>query len=85
MNVFEAVKQSVTTREAAEHYGIRVNRNGMACCPFHNDKTPSMKLDKRFHCFGCGADGDVIFCELVFAISNHASLLSRRRFRFIMK
>ena len=60
MNVFEAVKQSVTTRQAAEHYGIRVNRNGMACCPFHNDKPPSMKLDKRFHCFGCGADGDVI-------------------------
>ena len=32
----------------------------MACCPFHNDKTPSMKLDRRYHCFGCGADGDVI-------------------------
>ena len=60
MNVFEAVKQSVTTRQAAEHYGIHVNRNGMACCPFHNDKTPSMKLDRRYHCFGCGADGDVI-------------------------
>lgn len=51
MNVFEAVKQSVTTRQAAEHYGIRVGRNGMACCPFHNDKTPSMKLDRRYHCF----------------------------------
>lgn len=60
MNVFEAVKQSVTTRQAAEHYGIRVGRNGMACCPFHNDKTPSMKLDQRYHCFGCGVDGDVI-------------------------
>ncbi len=58
MNVFEAVKQSVTTRQAAEHYGIHVGRNGMACCPFH-DKT-SMKLDQRYHCFGCGADGDVI-------------------------
>ena len=45
MNVFEVVKQSVTTRQAAEHYGIHVGRNGMACCPFHNDKTPSMKLD----------------------------------------
>ena len=43
MNVFEAVKQSVTTRQAAEHYGIHVGRNGMACCPFHHDKTPSMK------------------------------------------
>ena len=60
MNVFETVKQSVTTRQAAEHYGIHVGRNGMACCPFHNDKTPSMKLDRRYHCFGCGADGDVI-------------------------
>ena len=60
MNVFEAVKQSVTTRQAAEHYGIRIGRNGMACCPFHHDKTPSMKLDRRYHCFGCGTDGDVI-------------------------
>ena len=60
MNVFEVVKQSVTTRQAAEHYGIHAGRNGMACCPFHHDKTPSMKLDRRYHCFGCGADGDVI-------------------------
>ena len=41
-------------------YGIRVNWNGMACCPFHDDRHPSMKVDKRFHCFGCQADGDVI-------------------------
>ncbi|WP_286083188.1 CHC2 zinc finger domain-containing protein [Parablautia intestinalis] len=60
MNVFEAVKENVTARQAAEMYGIRVNRNGMACCPFHDDKHPSMKVDKRFHCFGCQADGDVI-------------------------
>ena len=60
MNVFEAVKQSVTTRQAAEHYGIRVGRNGMAVCPFHKDRNPSLKVDKRFHCFGCQADGDVI-------------------------
>ncbi len=32
----------------------------MACCPFHDDHHPSLKLDKRFHCFGCGEDGDVI-------------------------
>ena len=60
MNVFEAVKQSVTTRQAAEFYGFRVNRSGMIACPFHNDRTPSMKVDKRFHCFGCGADGDAV-------------------------
>jgi DNA primase len=49
MNVFEAVKQTVTTRQAAEIYGVPVNRRGMAVCPFHNDKNPSMKVDKRFH------------------------------------
>ena len=60
MNIFEAVKQSVTTWQAAESYGIRVFKNGMAVCPFHRDKNPSMKVDRRFHCFGCQADGDVI-------------------------
>ena len=59
-NVFEVVKESVTTREAAEMYGIEVKRGGMACCPFHDDRDPSMKVDGRFNCFGCGADGDVI-------------------------
>ena len=69
-NVFEAVKQSVSTREAAEFYGIKVSRTGMACCPFHDDKNPSMKVDQRFHCFGCGADGDVIdFTAKLFNLS----------------
>ena len=69
-NVFEAVKQSVSTREAAAFYGIEVKRNGMACCPFHDDKNPSMKVDQRFHCFGCGADGDVIdFTAKLFNLS----------------
>ena len=60
-SVFEAVKQSVTVQEAAQMYGIEVNRSGMACCPFHDDKNPSMKLNEEyFYCFGCGATGDVI-------------------------
>ena len=71
MNVFEAVKGSVTTRQAAEMYGIQVRRNGMACCPFHKDKNPNMKVDKRFHCFGCQADGDVIdFTAQLFGIDK---------------
>ena len=60
MHLFEAVKQSVTTRQAAERYGLNVNRNGMAVCPFHRDRHPSMKVDRRYYCFGCGATGDVI-------------------------
>ena len=60
-NVFEMVKQFVTVREVAERYGIEVKRGGMACCPFHDDKNPSMKLNEEyFYCFGCGATGDVI-------------------------
>ena len=60
-SVFEAVKQSVTVREAAQMYGIEANRSGMACCPFHDDKNPSMKLNEEyFYCFGCGTTGDVI-------------------------
>jgi len=71
MNVFEAVKQTVTTRQAAELYGIRVNRHGMAVCPFHNDKNPSMKVDKRFHCFACQADGDAVdFVSRLFGLPS---------------
>ena len=59
-NLFQTVKAAVTTRQLAELYGLRPDRRGMVCCPFHGDKHPSMKVDTRFHCFACGADGDVI-------------------------
>ena len=76
MNVFEAVKQSVTTRQAALVYGISVGRNGMACCPFHDDRHPSMKVDRRFHCFACQADGDVIdFTSRLFGLSSKEAAL----------
>ena len=72
-SVFEAVKQSITVREAAQMYGIEVNRSGMACCPFHDDKNPSMKLNEEyFYCFGCGATGDVIdLVARLFALSSY--------------
>ena len=64
------IKQSVTTRQAAESYGIHVDSNGMAVCPFHDDRRPSMKVDETFYCFGCGATGDVItFTSLLFGIA----------------
>ena len=70
MNVYEAVKDAVSARQAAEYYGIKVTRRGMACCPFHRDRHPSMKLDQRLHCFGCQADGDVIdFAARYFGLS----------------
>lgn len=55
MNVFEAIREyGITARQAAEHCGIKINRSGMAVCPFHKDKNPSMKIDRRYYCFGCG-------------------------------
>ena len=59
--LFETVKAVVMPREAAERYGLPVSQGGMARCPFHPDRTPSMKLyEDHFYCFGCGAHGDVI-------------------------
>ena len=70
MKIFEIVKQSVTTRQAAKAYGLEVDVHGMALCPFHDDHHPSLKLDQRFYCFGCGASGDVIdFTAKLFGIS----------------
>lgn len=48
MNVFAVVKENVTARQVAMQYGIKINRSGLACCPFHKDKTPSMKIASDF-------------------------------------
>ena len=58
--LFQTVKAAVTARQAAEMYGLKVGRNSLACCPFHHDKTPSMKVDDRYYCFGCGVTGDAV-------------------------
>ena len=58
--LFQTVKAAVTARQAAEIYGLKVGRNSLACCPFHHDKTPSMKIDDRYYCFGCGVTGDAV-------------------------
>lgn len=61
MTIYESVKASVTPRMAAERYGLKVHPNGMACCPFHPDRHPSMKLNQDYYyCFGCGSRGDVV-------------------------
>ena len=60
-NIFEAVKEAVPVPLAAERYGLTANRAGMVRCPFHDDHTPSLKLNEDyFYCFGCGAGGDVV-------------------------
>ena len=72
MNLFDTVKAAVTPRMAAERYGLPIQQGSMICCPFHNDRTPSMKLNEDYlYCFDCGATGDVI--DLVARLFNLSS------------
>jgi hypothetical protein len=76
LNIFLEVKEYLTTRQVAEFYGLQVKRNGFACCPFHEEKHPSMKLDRNYHCFGCGVGGDVIdYISRMFGLSQYEAAL----------
>lgn len=70
MNLFETVRTNVKAVDVVLMAGFQPNRNKMICCPFHNDKHPSMKVDRRYFCFGCGAKGDAVdFVSNYFALS----------------
>ena len=83
MRIFEIVKENVNLREAAELYGIDVNRYGKALCPFHNDRNPSLYVaDDHYYCFACGEHGDVIdFVSRLEAVSpKEAALMLAQAF-----
>lgn len=70
MGLFDEVKANVTVRQAAERYGFKPTRSGLIRCIFHGDKTPSMKVDRRYYCFGCGVTGDAVdFTAQLFGLS----------------
>ena len=75
-NVVQTIKDRLTMREVLERYGYEPNRVGFVCCPFHLEKTPSMKIfEKDYHCFGCGEHGDVItFVQKLFNLSFQEAL-----------
>ena len=76
MNIFSEVKEHLTARQVAEYYGLQVKRNGLACCPFHDDKHPSMKIDKNYHCFACGVGGDAVdYVSRMFGLSQYDAAL----------
>lgn len=58
--------RSASILTVAQQAGLEPKRRGRewaACCPFHDDADPSLHLNEEkrvFHCFGCGASGDVI-------------------------
>ena len=73
MTIYEIIKAAISVTQAAEHYGLEVSHSGMACCPFHHDRHPSLKLNENyFFCFGCGAKGDVIdLVARLFGLSSY--------------
>ena len=57
----EQIKDTVKMHNILHKYAIKCNKGGFICCPFHKEKTASMKIyDSSYHCFGCGEHGDVI-------------------------
>ena len=80
MKLYETIKTAVTARQAAESFGLAVDKHGMALCPFHNDHHPSLNLDKRYYCFACGESGDVIdFTARFFGISLQSAAIKLAR------
>lgn len=54
------IKQRYSMAEVVAGYGIRPNKSGYIKCPFHAEKTASMRINADFyHCFGCGEHGDI--------------------------
>lgn len=72
MEVSDRIKQLLSINDVISHYGYQVDRKGFISCPFHNEKTASLKIyqeSNSFHCFGCGANGDVIkFVMLLYSV-----------------
>ncbi len=76
VSIYKQIKGQVSTRAVAEHYGYKVSRSGMMCCPFHDDRNPSMKVDENFICFGCQEKGDVItFVSKLFGLSPYGAAM----------
>lgn len=75
-NKVQTIKDRLTMQEVLEYYGYEPNKKGFVCCPFHSEKTPSMKIfEKDYHCFGCQEHGDVItFIQKLFGLSFQETL-----------
>ena len=90
------IKDRLNLADVISEYGIDIKRVGSsskACCPFHNEKTPSfhINVEKGFYkCFGCGEHGDVItfvqkyegipFAEAVQKLAERAGVTLEERY-----
>lgn len=75
-NAIQIIKYQIDMQKVLEKYGYKADRKGFICCPFHNEKTPSMRIyEKDYHCFGCQEHGDVItFVQKLFGLSFQDTL-----------
>lgn len=71
IDAVQTIKDRLMMRDVLERYGYQADRKGFMCCPFHNEKTPSMRIyEKDFHCFGCQEHGDIVsFVQKLFNLS----------------
>ncbi len=66
MNEFQEIRNKLNIIDVARDMGLQLDHNNMCCCPFHSERTQSMKFygrdngDNKFYCFGCGEKGDAI-------------------------
>lgn len=76
----DIAKGRVSALEEGKRMGLEPDRSGFCRCPFHQEKTASMKLYKGeggFHCYGCGAHGDVIRLVMAYYGINFRQALLR--------
>jgi len=92
--IIQQIKERINLVDLVKSY-LPLNRHLKAICPFHTEKTPSFviyPLKKRWHCFGCGASGDVIsfvqkinklsFSNAVYLLANQEGILLPESKRF---
>lgn len=78
MDFASEIKSRVDCKAIFEFYGFSINRAGFCRCPFHGEKTASMKVydgDRGYHCFGCNESGDAItFVQKYFSVGFHQAV-----------
>lgn len=76
------IKERLSIDTVLKRYNLKTDKNGMLKCPFHEDKTPSLKVyteTNTYNCFGCGANGDAIqFIESFEKLNKHQAILTAK-------
>lgn len=78
------IKTRLSIETVLNYYNIATDRHDKACCPFHEENTPSFTVYHKtntFHCFGCGISGDAIeFIQLKEKCTKHEAILKAQDF-----